>query len=59
MNTYEFNITVTGTGEDVDAAFEDVLKSLKEDPMSAIKGEVVYVNKSDEEEECVEGALDN
>ena len=62
MNTYEFNITVIGTGNDVDDAFQDVLESLKVDPMSIIRGEVVYVAKSKEEadaEECVDDTLDN
>ena len=60
--TYEFNITVVGTGKDVDSAFQDVLDTLKSDPMSIIRGEVVYVAESKEEVEadvCEEGTLDN
>ena len=56
---YEFNITVVGTGKDVDDAFQDVLDTFKSDPMSIIKGEVVYVAKSREEDGCAEGTFDN
>ena len=46
MDEYEFNITVLGTGECVDSAFQDALDKLSENPFDCIMGEVVYVNKN-------------
>jgi len=43
---YEFNITIEGTGEDVDQAFQNALDKINENPGEAIKGEVIYVNVS-------------
>ena len=50
MNRYEFNITVVGVGNSVDAAFSNVLESLREDPEAAIINDVVYVLSSEGEE---------
>ena len=44
--SYEFCITVVGVGADVDAAFQDAIDSLKENPNEVIKGEVIYVRLS-------------
>ncbi len=46
MDTYEFNITVIGTGTDVDSAFSNALDSIANDPTTCISGEVVYVKKT-------------
>jgi SHS2 domain-containing protein len=51
MDEYEFNITVTGMGRDVDEAFASALELLAENPFDVIKGEVVYVNKTTVEAE--------
>lgn len=54
MEEFEFNITIVATGSNVDEAFENALSKLVEDPFGAIRGEVVYVNKTtsgDAEEE--------
>ena len=45
MKEYEFNITIVGTGADVDDAFKNALKKLNEDPESSIVSEVIYVSK--------------
>lgn len=39
---YEFNITIIGSGESVDEAFQSALDSLKEANSDAIVGDVVY-----------------
>ena len=39
---YEFNITVLGSGDDVDEAFQDALYSIANDASNAVQGEVVY-----------------
>ena len=46
MEEFEFNITIVATGSNVDEAFENALSNLVEDPFGAIRGEVVYVNKT-------------
>ena len=46
MDEYEFNITIVGTGECVDSAFQDALDRVSENPFDCIIGEVVYVNKN-------------
>ena len=43
--TYEFNITICGSGSSLDEAFEDALNKLKEDASEAITQEVVYTRK--------------
>jgi len=45
-SSYEFCLTVVGTGNDIDEAFQNALDLLKENPNEAIKGEVIYVNLS-------------
>ena len=52
QTTYEFSITVIGTGENVDDAFQNALDELSADPYSVITNEVIYVvgGKVDEEE---------
>jgi len=47
MKEYEFNITIVGTGADVDDAFKNALKMLSEDPELSIVSEVIYVSKED------------
>ena len=54
MNEFEFNITVVGTGNDVDEAFENALWLLAQNPNEVIKGEVVYVNMTTSEAEAEE-----
>ena len=43
QTTYEFSITVVGTGETVDDAFQNALDELSVDPYSVITNEVIYV----------------
>ena len=43
QTTYEFSITVIGTGETVDDAFQNALDELSVDPYSVITNEVIYV----------------
>ena len=52
QTTYEFSITVIGTGESVDDAFQNALDELSVDPYSVITNEVIYVvgGKVDEED---------
>ena len=50
MKSYEFNITVIGTGKDVDDAFSNALNKLSEDAGSAIEGEVIYVSISNSQQ---------
>ena len=52
MDEFEFNITIVGTGVDVDSAFQQALDMLAENPFDVIKGEVVYVNKTTAEAEA-------
>jgi len=62
MDEYEFNITIVGTGVDVDSAFQKALDMLAENPFDVIKGEVVYVNATTVEaevEDKVEDELEN
>ena len=59
MKSYEFNITVVGTGEDVDDAFSNALDKLSMDAGSAIKGEVIYVALCDEKKESDNKDLEN
>jgi hypothetical protein len=51
MKRYEFSIVVTGYGESVDEAFNEILDSLREDPEAAITNEVVYVIVAEEKKE--------
>jgi carbamoylphosphate synthase large subunit len=52
LKTYEFSVTVLGTGRDVDEAFANALDNLSVDPHGSITDEVVYViRKSDDETE--------
>ena len=46
--SYEFCITIEGSGADVDDAFQNALDSLVNDPGEVIKGEVIYVKMSDD-----------
>jgi len=50
--TYEFNITICGSGNSLDEAFEDALNKLRENASEAITQEVVYTKKikADKEE---------
>ena len=41
QTTYEFSITVVGTGETVDDAFQNALDELSVDPYSVITNEVI------------------
>ena len=59
MNEFEFNITIVGTGVDVDSAFQQALDMLAENPFDIIKGEVVYVNMATAEAEIKEDELEN
>ena len=59
--TYEFSITITGTGEDVDDAFQNALDKLSADPYGAITNEVIYVvaGSNPDEEEYEEEEYEN
>ena len=46
--SYEFCITIEGSGADVDDAFQNALDSMANDPGKVIKGEVIYVKISDD-----------
>ncbi len=46
--SYEFCITIEGSGADVDDAFQNALDSMASDPGKVIKGEVIYVKISDD-----------
>jgi|TARA_R110001583_G_scaffold16234_3_gene66086 hypothetical protein len=59
MKSYEFNITVVGSGKDADEAFSDALSKLAQDAGSAIKGEVIYVNLSESEDNSNDKELEN
>ena len=43
---YSFNITIVGTGKNVDEAFENALDALGAKPNEAILGEVGYVREN-------------
>ena len=43
QTTYEFSITVIGTGKTVDDAFQNALDELSVDPYNVITNEVIYV----------------
>jgi hypothetical protein len=62
VDEYEFNITIVGTGVDIDSAFQNALDMFAENPLDTIKGEVVYVNVATveaEAEDKVEDGLVN
>ena len=46
--SYEFCITIEGSGADVDDAFQNALDNMASDPGKVIKGEVIYVKISDD-----------
>ena len=58
MERYEFNLTITGEGLDVDAAFQNAIDSLCENPHIALQQEVVYVVLSNDPEPT-EPKIDN
>ena len=59
MQSYEFNITIVGSGSDVDEAFSNALNKLSEDAGAAIKGEVIYVSISNCESSKDKSDIDN
>ena len=59
MQSYEFNITIVGNGNDVDEAFSNALRRLSEDAESAIKGEVIYVSLLEEATPIENDNIDN
>ena len=56
---YEFNITILGSGDCIDEAFQSALDNLKEKNSSAIVGEVIYTICRGIEEEGLEEDSDN
>ena len=56
---YEFNITILGSGDCIDEAFQSALDNLKEKNSDAIVGEVIYTVCRGLEEQSPENKSDN